>query len=85
MTAWKVADVFVDMVGRELSPDALKVLMPLQRNGSRALASELLSQKRYMTTSSDLTAFIKEFSPASHAKDMIAAQTEARAAAMKGV
>lgn len=80
----KLADLFVSTAGRELSSEALQVLLFLEENGSRGLAREIMAKKQFMTSSSDLASFIEKYSPASHAKDMMEAQTKARADSMAG-
>jgi hypothetical protein len=79
----RVSQVFVDTVGKELSPDALQVLMFLEQNGSPDLAAEILAKKRYMASTGDLEKFIEKLSPAQHAKDMLEAQARIRAENMK--
>ena len=81
----KVADLFTRISGKELSSDALHCLMFFEANGSSDLAASILAKKMYQVSPGELAKFIEKLSPAQHAKDMLAAQTEARAASMKGM
>lgn len=73
----KVADVFVDTLGRELSPDALQCLMFLAETGCADVAGKILKSKRYMANARDMASFVEKLSPAQHAKDMLEAQAKA--------
>ena len=59
--------------------------MFFEANGSADLAASVLAKKMYQASPGELAKFIEKLSPAQHAKDMLAAQTEARAASMKGM
>ncbi len=73
----QMAQTFAQVGGRELSSDAIACVMFLAENGSPDLVERLLAVKRYQLTTDDLGKFVDKLSPASHAKDMLAAQTAA--------
>ncbi len=79
----KLADLFVGLTGSELNQEGVQVLMFLQGNGSADVAVGILKAKRHMTSAGDIKDIIEKLSPAQHAKDMLAAQTEARASTMR--
>lgn len=81
----KIAELFVMNAGKELSGDALRLVLFLEQNGSRDLAVAVMQKKSFQASASDMHKMVEKLSPAQHAKDMLAAQTEARAASMKGL
>jgi hypothetical protein len=60
----KMAGLVGQFGGRELSPEALQVLMFLRMNGSNDLANAILHDKLYQLTIDDVTKFTKELSSA---------------------
>jgi hypothetical protein len=79
----KMADLFVGLAGSELNQAGVQALMFLQGNGSSDIAVGILKAKRHMTSAHDIKDIIEKLSPAQHAKDMLAAQTEARSSMMR--
>lgn len=75
----KIADLFVTMAGKELSPEGIQTLMFLQQNGSSDLARAIMQNKVYQASSSDLKDFTEKFSPASYAKDQMEYQAKLHA------
>ncbi len=78
----KLAEMFVARAGKELSEEGVQALMFLQANGSRDVARDVLEGKSHMAGVADIRDFSDKFSPAAHAKDMMAHQNEAIAKRM---
>ncbi len=81
----KMADMFANLTGREMSSEGVRMLVFLEQNGSRDVAAAIISKKRYMAGAGDITGFLKHYSPASYAKDMLDAQQEAAAKRAAGM
>jgi hypothetical protein len=76
--------MFVSRAGKELSEEGAQALAFLRMNGSSDAADRVLEVKGYHAGTSDIAAFSDKFSPAQHAKDLMAAQGDAMAKRMGG-
>jgi hypothetical protein len=68
--------MFVARAGKELSEEGVQALMFLRSNGSPDAANLVMESKGHMAGVSDIRDFSDKFSPAAHAKDLMATQAD---------
>lgn len=71
----KVASLFSQVAGRELSSDALQCIVFLKENGSPDLAAKIMADKLYQLDVDKISKFTKELSAATAVEKQMEMQT----------